>query len=297
MITINMRSAFPAATCGLVAVLVAIAGAQPPAAPVQTDDYGYDTRYFTPQEREGRDTWYFWTGGNEHFWVEMNRITDGNVSLLNYVDSRRHGRRFRELGAITQPGCEAATAPDQYGLWMDRCNQPPVPGIPGEPSGIVGLRKFPNPKFDASRWNAEKYLQHPEDVQPPYLIGMTCGFCHIGYNPINPARRSRAPHLGQSGRDDRQPVLGGRKALQPQHEAGRLPLACRRTPAARHLGYVAFRHRSHQQPERDQHDLQPRRHGRRRPNECGTARPCPCTTSSRTAKTRSASRGPRSGCT
>ena len=78
----------------------------------------------------------------------MNRITDGNVSLLNYVDSRRHGRRFRELGAITQPGCEAATAPDQYGLWMDRCNQPPVPGIPGEPSGIVGLRKFPNPKFD-----------------------------------------------------------------------------------------------------------------------------------------------------
>ena len=85
-------------------------------------------RYFTPQEREGRDTWYFWTGGNEKFWVEMNRITDGNVSLLNYVDSRRHGRRFRELGAITQPGCEAATAPDQHGLWMDRCTQAAGPG-------------------------------------------------------------------------------------------------------------------------------------------------------------------------
>jgi mono/diheme cytochrome c family protein len=192
VININMRSAFPAATCGLVAVLVAIAGAQPPAQS-QTDDYGYDTRYFTPQEREGRDTWYFWTGGNENFWVDMNRITDGNVSLLNYVDSRRHGRRFRELGAITQPGCEAATAPDQHGLWMDRCNQPPVPGVPGEPSGIVGLRKFPNPKFDASRWNAEKYLQHPEDVQPPYLIGMTCGFCHIGYNPTNPPADPERP--------------------------------------------------------------------------------------------------------
>ncbi len=146
MMTLNMRSAFPAATCGLVAVLVAIAGAQPPAAPAQTDDYGYDTRYFTPQEREGRDTWYFWTGGNEAFWVEMNRITDGNVSLLNYVDSRRHGRRFRELGAITQPGCEAATAPDQYGLWMDRCNQPPVPWHSRRAQRHRRVEKVPQPE-------------------------------------------------------------------------------------------------------------------------------------------------------
>ena len=149
-------------------------------------DYGYANRYLTPEQREGRDTWYFWTGGNEQFWVEMARITEGNVSLLNYVDSRRHGRRFRELGAITQPGCEAATAPDQYGLWMDQCDQPPVPGVPGDASGIVGLRKFPNPKFDKSRWDAAKYLQNPGEMQPPYLIGMTCGFCHIGFNPTNP---------------------------------------------------------------------------------------------------------------
>ena len=23
-------------------------------------------------------------------------------------------------------------------------------------------------------------------MQPPYLVGMTCGFCHIGFNPLNP---------------------------------------------------------------------------------------------------------------
>ena len=68
------------------------------------EDYGYGSR-LTDVQRAGRDTWYFWTGGNQKFWVRMAELTDGNVDLLNYVDSRRHGRRFRELGAVTQPGC------------------------------------------------------------------------------------------------------------------------------------------------------------------------------------------------
>ncbi len=169
---------------------VIIAGSQPAA---QTDDYGYDPNYLNAEQREGRDTWYFLTGGGERFWVEMARVTDGNVNLLNYLDSRRHGRRFRELGAITQPGCEAATGPDQYGLWLDRCDQKAVPGVPGEASGIVGLRRFPNPKFDATKWDAAKYLQHPGDMQPPYLVGMTCGFCHIGFNPIRPPADPERP--------------------------------------------------------------------------------------------------------
>lgn len=169
-------------------------GAQPPypAASGYTDeDYGYGTR-LTPEEREGRDTWYFWTGGNEKFWVQMARKTEGNVDLINYVDSRRHGRRFRELGAITQPGCVAATEPDQYGLWFDRCDQPAVPGVPGEPAGIVGLRKFPNPKFDPAKWDAVKYQTDPS-AEPPYLIGMACGFCHVGFNPLNPPADPERP--------------------------------------------------------------------------------------------------------
>ncbi len=149
-------------------------------------DYGYADRRLTPLEHEGRDTWYFWTGGNEHFWVRMAQLTEGHVDLLNYLDSRRHGRRFRELGALTQPGCEPATGPDAYGLYLDRCDQPPVPGVPGEASGIIGLRKFPNPRFDKTKWNAEAYVKNPGDMQPPYLIGMACGFCHIGFNPLNP---------------------------------------------------------------------------------------------------------------
>ena len=158
-----------------------------PAQPVYgtEDDYGYGSR-LTDIERAGRDTWYFWTGGNEKFWVRMAELTEGNVDLLNYVDSRRHGRRFRELGAVTQPGCEAATGPDEFGLWLDTCRPDALPAAFGQPAGIVGLRRFPNPAFNPATWNAETYRTHPKGMQPPYLIGMACGFCHVGFNPLNP---------------------------------------------------------------------------------------------------------------
>ncbi|HEX8028249.1 MAG TPA: hypothetical protein VF491_07310 [Vicinamibacterales bacterium] len=182
-----------------ISLAVAISASGPADQPAQqpgsstTDDYGYDPAYLNAQTREGRDTWYFWTGGGEKFWVEMARVTEGQVNLLNYVDSRRNGSRFRDLGAITQPGCEPATAPDQYGLWMDRCNQPAVPGVPGEPTGIVGLRRFPNPRFNAANWDAAKYMANPGSMQPPYMVGMTCGFCHIGYSPLHPPADPERP--------------------------------------------------------------------------------------------------------
>jgi mono/diheme cytochrome c family protein len=156
------------------------------------DDYGYGSR-LTDVERAGRDTWYFWTGGNQQFWVRMAELTEGNVDLLNYVDSRRHGRRFRELGAVTQPGCLAATGPDEYGLWMDTCAPDNLPEEFGEPAGIVGLRRFRNPRFDRAAWDADKYRSHPKGIQPPYLIGMACGFCHVGFSPLKPPADPERP--------------------------------------------------------------------------------------------------------
>lgn len=183
----------------LLALIVVVAmgarsSAQTPQYGTTDQDYGYG--YLTDAQRRGRDTWYFWTGGNENFWVKMAEITEGSVNLLDYVDSRRHGRRFAMLGAITQPGCRAATAPDEHGLWMDQCDQPPVPGVPGSPTGITGLRRFDNPRFDATKWNAEAYFKKPGSMQPPYLVGMACGFCHIGFNPLNPPENPEAPRWG-----------------------------------------------------------------------------------------------------
>jgi hypothetical protein len=135
----------------------------------------------------GRDTWYFWTAGNESSWRTIAALTGGNVDLLMYADSRRHARRFEELGVMNEPGCREATAPDQYGLWLDDCSgAEPVARMPGASIGIVGLRRFPNPYFREAAWNLDRYRADPGSVEPPYLVGMTCGLCHVGPNPVDP---------------------------------------------------------------------------------------------------------------
>ncbi|MCW5964626.1 MAG: hypothetical protein KIT83_11355 [Bryobacterales bacterium] len=154
--------------------------------PPGTDTYEYGGQNLSPKEREGRNTWYFWTGGGEKFWRQTARITHGVTDLLQYVDSRRRPMRFKLMGVLNDPDCTAATEPDEFGLWMDNCKPVVIPGIPSESSGIVGLRKFRNPLFDRFTWDADKYVKDPASVEPPYLIGMTCGFCHIGFDPLNP---------------------------------------------------------------------------------------------------------------
>ena len=150
------------------------------------NSYQYGGERLTPEQREGRNTWYFWTGGGEKFWRFTAKITHGVTDLLQYVDSRKHATRFRTMGVINDPDCAAATAPDEYGLWMDVCKDVQIDGIPSKSSGIIGLRKFPNPNFDRVSWDVEKYRKDPASVEPPYLIGMSCGFCHIGFNPTKP---------------------------------------------------------------------------------------------------------------
>jgi len=81
----------------------------------------------------------------------------------------------------------------------------------GTSTGVLGLRKFPNPRFDAIRWrelnadkpgtwagydqplsddatNSDSRVSHLLDgsIEPPYLIGMACGACHIAFDPLNP---------------------------------------------------------------------------------------------------------------
>jgi hypothetical protein len=84
------------------------------------------------------------------------------------------------------------------------------PAIYGFPSGVIGLRLFPNPDFfgdtpaarDARRhWKKQvedradhhphSYYQSPAIASDPRLVrpfrvGMTCAFCHIGPHPLNP---------------------------------------------------------------------------------------------------------------
>jgi hypothetical protein len=179
-------------------------------------------------EAAGRITWLIWTGGNDRLWDTLATASFGSLDFLKTLSSPpttydvpyNRDRRWLYQGLINEPCMRKATAPDpnRYGLWLDvrdpSCPPDPYadatkyPGVPagargktmpvgslyGEPSGVVGLRLFPNPNFDENarkRWNAERYYSDPnyyysKDLVRPYRVGMSCGFCHVGPNPLKP---------------------------------------------------------------------------------------------------------------
>ena len=260
------------------------------------EDYGYGSR-LTDIERTGRDTWYFWTGGNQKFWVRMAELTDGNVDLLNYVDSRRHGRRFRDLGAVTQPGCQAATGPDQYGLWMDTCAPDDLPRRLRAAGGHRRPAALPRiPTFNPAKWDAEKYRTHPKGMQPPYLIGMACGFCHVGFNPLNPPVDPERPRWSElAGAIGNQYWEEGRLFnLKMTPKDFRWHLGNRQPPGTSDTSRFATDHittRATSTPSSCSAT------GRPRSRRCPTAPSGRCPTSSRTAPTRSAWPARRCGST
>ena len=149
----------------------------------------------TELQRQGRDTWYVWTGGDtdakgnvvgdQQLWRILAMQSHGTVDLLQAVDSRYRDERFRRFGVMNDPDCAKAKGPDHYGLWLDTCVQEGVGADVGVPAGVVGLRRFRNPKFDPKVWDVAKYMADPAKVEPPYLIGVACAFCHVGFNPLH----------------------------------------------------------------------------------------------------------------
>ncbi|MFL6735542.1 MAG: c-type cytochrome [Sphingomonas sp.] len=186
----------------------------------------------SPQEIEGRNMWLVWSGGNDRFWDSMSGPTLGGFDLLKIVapdpnGPNRRDNRWHQLGLVNEPCFSAPTQPDQYGLWRDirdpKCAPDPFaseqnyPGVKigsrgrtvavgsyyGEPTGIVGLRLFPNPAFDdkaKAHWmqNLGKYYSDPRfyndrNLVRPYRVGMSCGFCHVGPSPIHPPKDPEHP--------------------------------------------------------------------------------------------------------
>lgn len=150
------------------------------------------------EEIKGRNTWNLWCGGNERFWDRMARESHGMIDLLKTIDSRGRTTRFKEMGLINQPGFRPASQPDGYGLWIDEPSEPESssidPRVYGRATGIMGFRLFPNPEFDdqARRaWDADRYYRDSKYAADPtlirpYRVGVSCGACHIAFNPVNP---------------------------------------------------------------------------------------------------------------
>lgn len=153
----------------------------------------------TQEEIIGRNSWMLWTGGNERFWNHMSQQGYGVIDFLKLIDSRGRASRFQRLGLMNEPGYQRSAQPDEFGLYVDQ----PVPGVArggldpylyGRSTGILGLRLFPNPEFDAAakaRWDAQRYYTDREyatspELVRPYRVGMTCAFCHVAPHPLRP---------------------------------------------------------------------------------------------------------------
>ncbi|TPE49245.1 hypothetical protein [Amaricoccus solimangrovi] len=184
----------------------------------------------------GQNMWIAWTGGNDRFWDWAARNAIGSFDLLKIISSHPsqaygRGNRFRYLGLSNEPCFRAPDGPDDthFGLWIDQrdpaCPPDPFadadayPGVKvgargetlpvgsyyGEPTGVMGLRLFPNPDFDAAakaRWDPERFYKDPayyndKDLVRPYRVGMSCAFCHVGPSPIHPPKDVENPAFGE----------------------------------------------------------------------------------------------------
>lgn len=179
----------------------------------------------TPDEIKGRDMWLVWTGGDDRLWDRLTQLTFGGFDLLKILSSYpglkfSRDNRFAYLGLQNEPCFHKATGPNpkRFGLWLDvrdpscppdpfenerkypgvvigaRGKSVPVGSYYGYASGVLGLRLFPNPAFDAAaakRWDPVRYYTDPsyylsKDLVRPYRVGVSCAFCHVGPNPGKP---------------------------------------------------------------------------------------------------------------
>ncbi len=214
---------------GTAAVTQPVGAAAPTSyGPKDKDKYEYYGKgaEYTASQKIGRDTWIMWTGGNQNFF-RLGSVVAGRfgipVEYFRLIDSRQRRNRFKTLGLVNEPNFRQATKPDQYGLWLDEWlgdDSYPDTKVYGEPTGIVGLRKYPNPKFDQSKWNVDDYYRKPNTIEPPYLVGMTCGFCHMGFHPLhppadpeNPRWENLAANLGNQFLDEGGVFFGDGKVI------------------------------------------------------------------------------------
>jgi hypothetical protein len=123
--------------------------------------------------------------------------------------------RFCYLGLTNEPGFRKATRPDEFGLCLDEPTGPPEPfdkQVYGRPTGVLGLRLYPNPDFDEKarkRWMEAMqedafYLDGrfytDRKLVRPYRVGMACSFCHVSPHPNHPPEDPENPeHRHLSG--------------------------------------------------------------------------------------------------
>jgi mono/diheme cytochrome c family protein len=211
----------------------------------------------SPSERAGREIWYKATGGNGRFHTYVFQQRLGVlIDWYRVLQSPKRDDRFAAWGLMNDPDCctpgskdcPAKSLEETYGFdWCPgdetllafvgktgyrdpACDFKDADAGPnrqdacdlafGTSTGALGLRKFPNPRFDASRWQSlggaragtwdgyDKLLVTAGrkgrpgvrdsrlldgSVEPPFLVGMACGACHISFDPTRPPQDPAHP--------------------------------------------------------------------------------------------------------
>jgi hypothetical protein len=219
------------------------AGKKPSDFPAAANDFFHDMDggvAMNEAQVKGRNTWIVWTAGNEAFWDYLANHSFGTFDLVKTLSSypctpaqvqelrdaraktprqlpdyRLYSRntRFKYLGLMNEPEFTQPTAPDEFGLCLDKTSRAPDfdEKVYGRSSGVIGLRLFPNPNFDQAaraKWNATRFYTDPayysdSTLVRPYRVGMGCAFCHISFHPNyppddpeNPAYRNLSATIG-----------------------------------------------------------------------------------------------------
>ena len=112
----------------------------------------------------------------------------GDAELLAHVGKSGYHDPACDLADVPVPADDPHGSKDQRQSACDLAF--------GTSTGVMGLRKFPNPKFDPARWQKlngsmatwKGYEKQLDDgsIEPPFLIGMACGACHIAFDPLHP---------------------------------------------------------------------------------------------------------------
>ena len=231
----------------------------------------------------GNDRFWDFMGNNTFGAFDLLKTVSSHPNIYANRDNR-----WSYLGLVNEPCFEKASGPDpqRWGLWLDKriesgaCAPDPfanadkytgvedrrarrdgqsrgqerlsqdlaVGSFYGEPSGVVGLRLFPNPDFDeeaAANWDAEQYYTDPDYYQDKDLVrpvprGHVLCLLSCGSEPHQPARGPREPKVGQLELQPRRAVFLGRPHLRLGHAAAWRRWKAHRERAQLHLS--AFSH-------------------------------------------------------
>jgi hypothetical protein len=135
----------------------------------------------TPQLQHGQNVWLKATFGGEIFFSIILPQPPFDLTLgIGDVLLTPRSQRFTQWGVVNDPGCSDGNATTGG---LDVCANDVSPGDPdapyeGEPSGVVGIRKFPNPLFVPT--------SPAGPSNSPYIFGVACAGCHAGFEPTHP---------------------------------------------------------------------------------------------------------------